>query len=167
MDSDWSKFLETVAVAKEAEPIFDALRDIVNARVGNRLMTASVYDIPSNRSRRVYSENKQAYPVGGFKPIAPGKWTDTVIRRHEVFSSLTIEDIAEVFFDWQLIQSLGVESNMNMPVIVSGEIIGSVNLLERKGFYTPEKVAAAKELLPFATVAFLFAHRAGALAWEG
>ena len=36
-------------------------------------------------------------------------------------------------------------------------MIGTLNLLHEKGYYTPARVAAAADLLPFATVAFLAA----------
>lgn len=167
LDEAWPHFLDVVKTAPAPEPIFDALRDLINAHVGNRLFTASVYDLAAGRSRRIYSENPAAYPVGGFKPVSPGKWYDRVITRQQIFSSLTIEEIAEVFFDWQLIQSLGCESNLNMPVVIGGEVIGTVNLLERKGFYTADRVAAARQMLPFATLTFLAARHLGAAAASG
>ena len=164
IDAFWPRYLGVIAKASTPPEIFGALRDIVNETVGNRLLTASVYDMGAARSRRVFSENETAYPVGGFKPQTPGKWYDTVMARHEIFASLTIEEIAEVFFDWRLIQSLGFESNLNLPVVVGGEVIGTINLLERQGFYTPDRVAAARTVLPFAVIAFLAAARSGALA---
>lgn len=152
--------MAVVAEASTPKPVFEALLEIVNAHVGNRLMTAQAFEVQVGRQRRIYSENEAAYPVGGFKPIQGGRWTDTIIGRHEVFSSLSIEDMAEVFFDWKLIQSLGCESILNLPVVVAGEVIGTLNLLNRAGYYTAERVAAAREVLPFATMAFLVAGTA-------
>jgi hypothetical protein len=167
VDAAWEPFLAIVAGAKAADEVFEALRDLINEHVGNRLFTASAYDVSGGRSRRLYSENTAAYPVGGLKPISAGKWYDRVIAGRQIFSSLTIEEIAEVFFDWQLIQSLGCESNLNMPVVVGREVIGTVNLLERTGFYTADRVAAARELLPFATVTLLAAAHLDTAATSG
>jgi len=155
LDKAWPGYMAVVAEARTPKPVFEALRDIVNAHVGNRLMTAQLFEVAKGRQRRIYSENEAVYPVGGFKPIQGGRWTETIIGRHEIFSSLSIEDMAEVFFDWKLIQSLGCESIMNLPVVVAGEVIGTLNLLNEAGYYTAEKVAAARALLPFATMAFL------------
>lgn len=159
LDRHWPQFLTLVAEAATAEPVFDALAGLVHEAIGTKLLTASVFDMAAGQSRRVFSENPTAYPVGGFKPIAAGKWADTVLVRHQIFSSLRIEEIAEVFFDWQLIQSLGCESNANIPVIAGGAVIGTLNLLHEAGYYTPERLARASELLPFATIAFLLAAR--------
>ena len=90
--------------------------------------------------------------------MTPGLWVETVLDGKRPFSALTIEEIAVVFPDYELIRSLGCESAMNLPVVVGGEVIGTVNLLHEKGYYTEARVKqAAAELLPFATVAFLAA----------
>jgi hypothetical protein len=164
LEQAWPGFINTVAHMRQPTESFVALGQILREHVGTRLLTASVYDMQAGKSRRVYSEDEVAYPVGGLKPISPGKWTDTVLVRHQIFSSLRIEEIAEVFFDWELIKSLGNESNLNLPIVVGGEVIGTLNLLDRAGYYTAERVAAARDLVPFATIAFLAAHRAGATA---
>ena len=62
-----------------------------------------------------------------------------------------------VFPDFELIRSLGCESALNLPVVVAGRVIGTVNLLHEEGYYTDERVAAAANLLPYATIAFLAA----------
>ncbi|MBL0373389.1 GAF domain-containing protein [Rhizobium sp. KVB221] len=140
---------------QSADVAFSALAELVRATIGTKLLTASVFDMKAMQSRRVFSDNPVAYPVGGFKPISEDKWWDKVLVRHEVFSSLRIEEIAEVFFDWELIQSLGCESNANIPVVVGGEVIGTINLLDEAGYYTPERLASVPALLPYATIAFL------------
>lgn len=35
---------------------------------------------------------------------------------------------------------------MNVPIIVAGEVIGTINCLHEAGFYTPEKIQAAEAL---------------------
>ncbi|WP_375451838.1 GAF domain-containing protein [uncultured Devosia sp.] len=129
---------------------------MVHASIGTKLLTASVFDIGKRQSRRIHSENLAAYPLAGVKPIEDNRWTEIVLRQHRVFSTLRIEDIAEVFFDWRLIQSLGCESNANIPVVVDGKVIGTLNLLHEAGYYTAERLAPVEALLPYATIAFQF-----------
>jgi GAF domain-containing protein len=143
-----------------AADLIGGVGKMVHATIGTKLLTASVFDIDKGQSRRVYSENLKAYPLGGIKPIEDNKWSEIVLRRHRVFSTLRIEDIAEVFFDWQLIQSLGCESNANIPVVIDGKVIGTLNLLHQAGYYTAERLAPAGALLPFATIAFQFLAKA-------
>ena len=127
---------------------------MVQEAIGTRLLTASVFDMGKRQSKRVYSENLEAYPLAGLKPIEDNKWTEIVLNQHRVFHTLRIEEIAEVFFDWRLIQSLGNESNANIPVVVDGKVIGTLNLLHEAGYYTAERIAPAVDLLPYATIAF-------------
>ena len=158
MSDRWTGFLATLAEPGQPRAIFAALERIAIETVGTRLFTAMTFDMVRMKGTRIYSGNESAYPTGGWKDVTPGLWVDTVLEGKRAFWALTIEEIAVVFPDFALIQSLGCESAMNLPVVVAGRVIGTVNLLHEKGYYTAERVAAASEqLLPFATVAFLTA----------
>lgn len=150
-----------VAGPNAAAGVFAYLRDGLNREVGNGLMSATVYDLEKMRGRRVFSENLDAYPVGNFKRVDRNRYFETVIEGKKPFSSTTIEEIAEVFFDWEKIRDLGFQSNMNLPAVADGRVIGTVNLLAAKGHYTPERVAVAMTWQPVATLAFLLLHLEG------
>jgi hypothetical protein len=50
---------------------------------------------------------------------------------------------------------------MNLPAIADGTVIGTINLLEKKGHYTAERVEKALAWQPIATLAFLLLLRDG------
>ena len=154
----WDFFLAAVAETDQPRAVFAALETITKESVGTILFTAMTHDTDALCSLRIYSGNEAAYPVGGWKPLREGPWKSTVLDGKRPFSARTIEEIAVVFPDWPLIQSLGCESAMNLPVIVAGKVIGTLNLLDVKGHYTPERVQAAKALTPYAAIAFLVAQ---------
>ena len=79
----------------------------------------------------------EAYPVFGTKEVEEGFWTGHVLDRHETFVANTIEDIAEVFDDHELIRSLGCEPVINVPVVVGGKILGTINCLTRPAIIRP------------------------------
>lgn len=147
---------------RPAQAVFAYLHAGLAAAPGSLLTTASVFDLAAMRSRRVWTDDAAAYPVGNFKTVQKNRWFDTVIDGKAVFASTTIEEIATVFFDWDKIRALGFESNLNLPAIVGGEVIGTVNLLHRKGHYTPDRVAQAAAWQGVATLAFLLLWREGA-----
>ncbi len=153
-------FMTAAAEPDQPRRAFEVLQRIAKETVGTKLFTAMTYDAAAGRAQRTYSGNEAAYPTGGFKPMSLGIWSETVIDRRQPFSALTIEEIAVVFSDWPLIQSLGCESACNIPVVVAGEVLGTLNLLDVKGYYTAERVAAAMALRPFAAIAFLAAGKA-------
>ena len=164
LEHHWPAFLQLVRTAGAAEPAFGFVARLIDETIGSKLTTATVFDLPGGRLRRVFTENAAAYPVGGYKPIPDNKWTDTLIGRREIYTALSIEAIAEDFFDWQVIQSLGCESIANLPIVVGGETIGAINLLHEAGYYTAARLASVPPILPFATLAYLVLLRAEAAA---
>lgn len=144
-----------------AAAVFAYCRQGIHQSAGSLLTTASVYDLSAMRSRRVWTDDAAAYPTGNFKRLDRNRFFDLVIEGGKPFSSTTIEEIAGVFFDWQKIQDLGFESNMNLPALANGVVIGTINLLNRKGHFSPDRVAAAMAWQPVATLAFLALGAAG------
>ena len=57
-----------------------------------------------------------------------------------------IDGIAEVFPDHEKILSLGCESVINVPVVAAGDLLGTINCLDRAGAYTAARITAAGEL---------------------
>jgi len=55
-----------------------------------------------------------------------------------------------VFFDHELILSLGCESVLNVPVAWDGRVLGTINLLHEAGWYDEADVPVA---LAFAALA--------------
>lgn len=155
MAIDHSKLAALVAGPDAARAVFAYLIEGLNADLGRGLTTASVYDLDNMRSRRVFSEDLEAYPVGNFKLLEKNRYYETVIAGAKHFSSTRIEEIAEVFFDWEKIRDLGFESNMNLPAVADGRVIGTVNLLGPRGHFTPGMVDRALAWQPVATLAFL------------
>lgn len=162
MTPDLAYAFELAARPTGVVDVFAYVREGLQRATGSLLTTASVYDLSQMRSRRVWTDDAVAYPTGNFKRLDRNRYFDTVIEGRRPFASTTIEEIATVFFDWQKIRALGFESNMNLPAIAGGEVIGTVNLLHRKGHYTADRVSAALAWQPVATLAFLLLHRAGA-----
>lgn len=143
------------SAANQPDAVFAALNALTDATVGARLFTLMTFDAVKREARRIYSNMPDAYPVLGTKPVNETLWAGVVLDRHETFVANTIEEIAVVFDDYRLIQSLGCESAINVPVVVGGEVIGTLNCLDRAGHYTAERVKAADRLKLPGAAAFL------------
>ena len=59
----------------------------------------------------------------------------------------TIADIAAVFPDHELIKSLGCEAVLNLPVVLQGNLVATINLLDAQHAYTPKIMALAESHL--------------------
>jgi len=135
-----------------------ALEHQVNARVGARLITLMDIDPVTGEGFRFYSNMPDVYPLAGRKKLPPGVWVDTVITNQRIFVASTIEEIAEVFADHQLIGSLGCGSVINIPLTVGPQVFGTLNCLDAPGAYTPAKVTAVEGLQDIGLICLLLEH---------
>ncbi len=144
---DYTAFTRAIAEGRDQpEAAYAALWALTEQVVGVKLFTVMTHDSKNGTARRAYSNMPDAYPVSGTKPANETDWSRQVIRDRRTFVANTIEDIAEVFYDHELIKSLGCESVINVPIIVADEVRGTINCLHEAGYYTPERVQAAEAL---------------------
>ncbi|MDG2260659.1 MAG: GAF domain-containing protein [Paracoccaceae bacterium] len=148
-------FMQALAAKGQPDQTFEALAQLVQDTIGVKLFTTMVIDRDRNVARRNFTNMPDAYPVSGEKPRHKNRWTDIVEDQHKTFVANSIEEIADVFPDYELIQSLGCESCINVPVTIDGQVIGTLNCLHEAGHYTPERVRAADALKMPGAVAFL------------
>lgn len=134
-------FDAALAAAGTPDEAFRALQEFVREIVGARLFTVMLVDMAAGLARRAYTSDLENYPASGTKPIQRNRWFDTVHRDRRPFVANSIDDIATVFPDHALIDSLGCQSVVNLPVVLEGELAGTVNMLDAAGHYTPERVA--------------------------
>jgi hypothetical protein len=125
-------------------PLFATLDTAMAKAIGHKLFTILVVHPGANQSQRYYSNQAESYPVGGRKPINQTHWFDRVLGRGECYIGRTYGDIKDVFFDHELIRSLGCESVLNIPVRWDGRSIGTINLLHEAGWYDEADIPVAK-----------------------
>jgi len=154
------EFSTALAISK-AQPttIFDALYKLTNETIGVKLFTLITFSETSNQATRIYSNMPDAYPVAGTKDVEDNFWTRHVLRGHNTFVANSIEEIADVFPDYELIASLGCKSCINVPAIVGGSVIGTLNCLHESGYFNAERVAQSEQLKLPGAAAFLAARQ--------
>ena len=126
---------------------------------GHRLFTVLLRHPRLRQSERFYSSQPDSYPVGGRKPVTDSPWMQQVMVRGDPYIGRTRDDIRAVFYDYELIWSLGCESVLNIPVRWRGETLGTLNLLHEAGHYDEAHVAAARVLAQMAVPAMLMLTR--------
>lgn len=141
---DYSQFYKSLS--SDPDDSFRALYDLVNKLIGIKLFTMTTFDIPNAKAQRIFSNMPVEYPVSGTKPIIKSAWTEIVLDKGEHFVANTINDIEKVFSDYQVIEDLGCKSVINLPIIVEGNLIGTMNCLHEENYFTSEKI---KELEHF------------------
>jgi hypothetical protein len=147
MSSSEARFVAAVSEAKASTPAWKALEDLAQSVVGHKLFTVMTVDMRAGLARRAYSNHPAEYPVSGTKPIQQNRWFDIVHGERRTFVANSMEEIAEVFPDHELIASLGCNSVLNLPVVLEGDLVATINLLDGAGHYPPARVTKAEVAL--------------------
>lgn len=130
-----------------------ALDALVQVRVGAKLFTVMAFDAATGISRRLWTNAPEVYPVGGEKPLPENDWTRHVILDRRPWVANTPAEVAAMLFDHETIAALGCGAALNLPIVVADQVIGTLNLLDAPGHFTPDRLAAAETLrLPGAAV---------------
>ena len=137
--------------------IFSSLHHAADAACGARLFTVTVLDRKAGLARRAYTSHPAEYPTTGTKPMRSDAWSDQVIGRGEAFVANTTPEFAIYFPDHPLINALGCQSALNIPVSRDGLVVGTVNILDAQGHFTPACVETLTALVADNTAALLAA----------
>jgi GAF domain-containing protein len=135
-DKMLDQVLAAFADPEQPRATFVALDQMLQKEPGHILFTILVHHPAARQTERFYSNQPEAYPVGGRKPVTDSPWMQRVMTRGEPYIGYTREDIAANFYDHDLIHSLGCESILNMPIRWCGQTLGTLNLCHRAGHYT-------------------------------
>lgn len=130
-----SRVAQALASPGQPEAGFAALDRAFAEILGHKLFTILLFHADTGDSERFYSNQPEAYPVGGRKPLNPTFWTRQVLEGQKPYLGRSYDDIRAVFFDHELIRSLGCESVLNLPVVLDGRTLGTINLLHEAGWY--------------------------------
>jgi GAF domain-containing protein len=144
--------VELTQALREAERpprVFRAVEALTGAAIGHRLFTIMRYDAGRNEVERVHTSLPAAYPVGGRKMKKDTAWSDHVLREMQVFRANDAEGIRVAFDDHATIASLGLGSVLNIPLVLAGRCLGTMNLLNEPGWYTEQDEAAGLLLASF------------------
>jgi len=135
------EFDRALGAATRPDEAFDALYAFTKATVGVRLFTVMTVDMEKMLARRAYTSDPENYPCSGTKPVQMNRWFEVVHVRREMFVANTLAEIAQVFPDHELIGALGCGSVVNLPIVLAGQLVATVNILHREHHYSPERVS--------------------------
>lgn len=117
------------------ESSFEVLAEQLKIAIGYHLLTASYIIAAENVAVRIYSSLPQLYPVGGRQIADDGSDWQQGMQRGECFIANQPSEFGEHFTHLNEIVEQGFGAVANMPVIIEGKLIGSLNLLHKTGAY--------------------------------
>ncbi|MEM8871808.1 MAG: GAF domain-containing protein [Pseudomonadota bacterium] len=138
---------------------FSALHEAAKAACGAHLFTVTLLDREAQVAWRAYTSHPKDYPVTGTKPLGENDWTRQVLDRGETFVANDTAGFSPYYADHALINALGCEAAVNIPVADEVQVQGTVNILDKAGHFTPDHVAMLERLVSDARVGLLSAFR--------
>jgi hypothetical protein len=150
-----ARLAEAAAAASTPQTVFAAADAAMKELIGHRLFTL-LFVVPGGAEvERIYSSDPVAYPLTGRKPMGPTPWGEHVIVGRRAWLGRDMEAIRWAFFDHALIASLGCGTCINVPVCALGEVVGTMNILDREHAFDERHVALAQAAAPALAPAFL------------
>ena len=137
---------------------FAALDELYQQTIGHKLFSCSKLNIQKGgivTAVRAYTSDEVNYPMSELKEIVPNRWTQIVIEDQETFVANSVDGFADVFLDHALIEALGLGSVVNVPVIVEGALLGTVNILNETGYFDDSRLAVLGEFEAAAQLVFV------------
>ena len=120
---------------KPERETYKAVERLSKETCGWRLLTILKYVEKDAVVARVSSSDEKSYPIGGTKPLEKLTENHAILERGEVALAANRDDVKRMFFDHQLIFSLGITAIMNVPVRHAGRRLGTLNFCGDDGMY--------------------------------
>ncbi len=146
---DLDALADALRSADHPPRIFGAVEALSADVIGHRLFTIMRFDAGRAEVERVHTSLPAVYPVGGRKKKQDTAWTDHTLRDMKVFRATTPDEIRAAFDDHATIARLGLGSILNIPLVLGGRCLGTMNLLHEAGWYGAEDEATGLRLGAF------------------
>src|SRR6201995_2917340 len=120
-----------------APEAYAAIAALAGRLFSHRLFTVTRSILDTQEVERVYSSNPSAYPVGGRKQKRDPPWGEQVLDRGEILICHDAADIRRGFADHELILSLGITAMVNVPVLLAGRSMATMNMSSDRDRFGP------------------------------
>jgi len=142
------------SISKDNNKVFfKKIDQLIKRSIGHKLITFTVIDDKLKYVERIYTNNSRIYPLLGRKKLPKNKWSQQVIKNKKHFLGKNKKDIKKLFFDYQIIFSLGCGSIINFLVKFDNKPIGTINVLDKEFKYNNKDIKKLEEinilLIPF------------------
>jgi GAF domain-containing protein len=124
-----------LAAEKPDRETYKAVERLAKETCGWRLLTILKYVEKDAVVSRLSSSDEKSYPIGGTKPLEKLTENHAILERGDVALAANRADVKRMFFDHELIFSLGITAIMNVPVRHAGRRLGTLNFCGEEGMY--------------------------------
>jgi hypothetical protein len=137
------------------QALFGLLAERLGESVGYELLTLLTADEGGSRLMRPYSSRPDQFPCGAADPIEDSRW----FRRLFIDQEPVIANDAASIRDWlpafATAGTLGYGSLLNLPIVVTGKVVGLINVMGGSNHFDDRRVEATRDETPLAALALL------------
>lgn len=151
----------------DSDAHWQAIAKTMQELFGYGLLTGLVYLKAQRLMRRIYTSDEQVSPLGGFKATGKGPWSLRVLDQGLPYVGRDEADIRTVFSEAEDLIARGLHAVLNVPIWHGGEVIGSVNMLGRRGAYDEVEIPWIQLVSGVCVPAFLAARETALQAASG
>jgi hypothetical protein len=136
-----------LASRSDVDRVFEVVSRVFQNEVGFRLLTVTAILDGASKVKRLWSSNCDIYPIGGTKLLGNDEWNHIVIQQQKPIVCDEPSDVRRMFADHEDIARLNCGAGVNLPVILRGSVIGTVNIFHEPRWFTATRLARANALL--------------------
>lgn len=146
----------TAALAAGPDRLIALLSELFTGISGVRTMTILATAPDRCIVHRIGTSDPQHFPIGGSDPIDQAAWSRRIFGDKRPVVTNTPAEMQEFIPETGDLVTLGYGSTLCVPVIIAGDVRGTVNLLGDEKIFTADTLAAVDTLLPLAALVFTF-----------
>lgn len=155
-NDDYRYLAQVHTTARQPDEIFEAVRSVVQKRMGFGLLTMLKLTSDGDEVQRLYTTDPINYPLSGRERLGTTPWGQHVLVEQRAYLGADLAGLKWAFpADFDLIVSLGLGATMNVPIVALGRTLGSMNILGAEDRYTTRDLDAASTLAPYLQLSFL------------
>jgi hypothetical protein len=130
----------------DPQRVCQAVDQTARPLIGQRLCTVNAFDAAAMRLTRCYSSDPASYPTGGSKDKSGTAWGRHVLLERRVYVGEGTQAIRAAFDDHDRIAQLGLNSVINVPLVLGERCLGTFNLLMAAATVHADQVECAQTL---------------------
>lgn len=138
----------------DSKAVFAAIDTWSQPVLQQALCTVNRFDAENMAVVRLYSSDPVSYPPGGSKQKRGMPWGEHVLLNHRIYVGEGPDAIRASFDDHAAILGLGLQSVINVPVVLGDECLGTVNFLMREPEIKEAHISFARLAAYLATPGF-------------
>jgi hypothetical protein len=125
---------------------FEGAFDLCSRALDNELFTAMRFHAVTMEVERLHSTLPDSYPASGRKPKRDTEWGKKVLIDREINLGFGAADIRWAFSDHETILGLGLNAVLNVPIVLNGSVLGTINYLRGDPAFSSREVEIAEQV---------------------